>query len=423
MRRIAIIGAGAAGLVAAREMIRAGHEVRVFERSGEVGGIWRYTDKTDDDLSSRNPEETVWSSVYASLRTNLPRDVMAYLDYTFDSSGGGEDEWPRFPHHSLVLHYLQNFAMDFGIRQWVEFNTTVTDVVPEGQGWRVVVAASDSTRTEAFDAVLVCNGHYSKPRLPSLEGLEDFTGEVWHSHNYRRPGIFRGRRIALWGTSASGADIATELSAVADVIWCGNAFEKTTPGSKVRDLHVFPSPRRITPEGRLAFADGSVSEPVDTFMFCTGYEYDFPFLAPDIVRVSDNRVHPLYQQLISPDYPTLGFIGIPFLIIPFPLFEIQSKWFAALLGGAVQLPAASDMHRQIDDEHEQRSRDGVLERHAHKLGDEQTAYYNLLAAQCGEPPLPDWFGEVASSAQRARFESPENFREAVFPAPGPTAVP
>lgn len=37
-RHVAVIGAGAAGLVAARELRREGHSVVVFERQNQVGG-------------------------------------------------------------------------------------------------------------------------------------------------------------------------------------------------------------------------------------------------------------------------------------------------------------------------------------------------------------------------------------------------
>lgn len=419
--KVAVIGAGAAGLVALRELTMAGHTVTAFEKSGEVGGIWRYTEATDDDLSGRAPGTSVWSSVYASLRTNLPRDIMAYLDYTFDSSGGGRDDWPRFPPHENVQTYLLNFAADFKLLPNIRFRTEVIAIAPEDSRW-LIRSRGAQTRDEVFDAVAVCNGHYAKPRVPPLPGIDAFEGKVWHSHNYRRPEPFAGRRVAVWGTSASGADISLELSMVADVVWCGNAFADMEPGRRIRDTRAYPSPVAISPDGRLEFAGGRSAPPVDDFLFCTGYEYSFPFLDEAIVAVDDNRVHPLFQQIIPPAYPTLAFIGIPFLIVPFPLFEMQAKWFAAMLEGRVALPDEQAMRDQTDQDYEKKRAAGWLNRHMHKLGDAQTDYYNLLAAQCGEPPLPDWFGQIASAAQQARFDDPSGFRDRPFPAPGPTKV-
>lgn len=44
----AVIGAGAAGLVAARELHREGHRPTVFEQGTKVGGVWVYTDEIEE---------------------------------------------------------------------------------------------------------------------------------------------------------------------------------------------------------------------------------------------------------------------------------------------------------------------------------------------------------------------------------------
>src|SRR5690606_9501472 len=41
-RRIAVIGSGPAGMAAAQQLCRAGHEVHVFERESRPGGLMRY---------------------------------------------------------------------------------------------------------------------------------------------------------------------------------------------------------------------------------------------------------------------------------------------------------------------------------------------------------------------------------------------
>lgn len=49
------------------------------------------------------------------------------------------------------------------------------------------------TRTHEFDALVVCNGHYSEPNLPSIPGMESCQAFQMHSHNYRTPDRFEGQ--------------------------------------------------------------------------------------------------------------------------------------------------------------------------------------------------------------------------------------
>ncbi|KAG6921730.1 Flavin-binding monooxygenase family protein [Chelydra serpentina] len=201
--RVAVIGAGAAGLCAARHL--AAHPEAfappvVFEASGRVGGTWVYTEET-----GQSPDGLpIHSSMYRDLRTNLPKEVMAFPDFPFDPS------LPSFLHHSDVLAYLESYADHFRVREHVRFSWLVDAVSPaEGAagGWDVTACRAQDRRvraTERFDAVIVCSGHYSDPFVPPIPGLETFPGRVLHSHEYRCPEPFAGRTVVLLGAGPSG---------------------------------------------------------------------------------------------------------------------------------------------------------------------------------------------------------------------------
>lgn len=142
---------------------------------------------------------------------------------------------------SQVQRYLEAFAAEFQLLQHVRFRTVVqrlapvdaadaaanggssssSSAPPDWLRWQVTTqpaadgqaAASSSSTSELFDAVMVCNGHYSRPRLPQLPGQDAFPGLQMHSHNYRRPDGFAGQTVLLVGASSSGVDIAEELAA------------------------------------------------------------------------------------------------------------------------------------------------------------------------------------------------------------------
>jgi hypothetical protein len=411
--KVAVIGAGPAGLVSAREVILHGCEVVVFEAADQIGGVWVYNKSVEDDLLGQPPRQLIRCSLYDSLRTNIPRDLMAFLGYTFDSKGGGNDTWPRFPHHTKVLEYLRNFSDDYALAPHIRLSAEVHRIEKLVDGWTVYSGNSK----ERFDAVIVCNGHYARPRIPILPGIKYFKGQLLHSHNYRDPSAMTGKRVALWGTSASGFDLSGEIDKfAARTYWCGNAFNEPMPFGATRT--VYPSPSGFTANGKLIVATEELD--IDTFMYCTGYHYDFPFINDEIVSVDDNWVHPLYQDIVPPADKTLGFIGLPYLIVPFPMFEMQAKWFVKQLISEFTLHDAASRGENVRNRSDHLQSSGLKKRHYHRLGDQQFQYYNLLAQQCGQPPIPEWFKQTWSDAQRSREANPINFRDIDLPTRGPT---
>ncbi|XP_062027083.1 putative flavin-containing monooxygenase FMO GS-OX-like 11 [Rosa rugosa] len=192
---VAVIGAGASGLVEARELRREGHTVVVFERGDQIGGTWVYTPEVESDPVGIDLDRTrVHSSMYQSLRTNLPREIMGFRDYPFVAKEGDEERDPRrYPGHREVLTYLKDFASEFGISEMVRLESEVAFVgLVEGGKWMVKSKSKTSEYTEEiYDAVVVCCGHYNNPRVAEIPGITTWKGKQIHSHNYRTSELFR----------------------------------------------------------------------------------------------------------------------------------------------------------------------------------------------------------------------------------------
>ncbi|KAL0904300.1 hypothetical protein M5K25_026392 [Dendrobium thyrsiflorum] len=358
-RRIAVIGAGASGLSAARALRQEGHFVAVFERSTGIGGTWIYSTAVESDHLSADPNrKIVHSSLYDSLRTNLPRESMGFYDYPFVAVAGEED-CRRFPGHREVLRYLEDFARESGLYGLIRFGIEVVRVEMEGEGrWAVLsrrVAGGGgggaADESEVFDGVVVCVGHYTEPRVAEIPGIDSWPGKQMHSHNYRVPEPFQGQVVVIIGSASSATDISKDIAGLAKEVHI--ASRSAPGGTPMKDpahenIFIHSMIVKAFADGTVLFQDGS-SAFVDVIMHCTGYKYHFPFLKTNgIVNVDDNRVGPLYKHVFPPLLaPYLSFIGLTTKMIPFPMFQLQSKWIAGVLSGRIKLPTQEEMMEDI----------------------------------------------------------------------------
>lgn len=192
MTRVCIIGAGPSGFTALKALRQAGIETVCYEASDDIGGNWYYN----------NPNGQ--SACYQSLHIDTSRSKASFADFPMP------DHFPDFPSHQQIFQYFQDYVAHFGLRPHIRFNTWVTAVTPEGEGWRV---RTDQGDNDPFDYVLVANGHHWKAAWPEYPGR--FEGEMLHAHQYRHPGepiAMQGKRVLVVGFGNSAMDIASELS-------------------------------------------------------------------------------------------------------------------------------------------------------------------------------------------------------------------
>jgi dimethylaniline monooxygenase (N-oxide forming) len=110
-------------------------------------------------------------------------------------------------------------------------------------------------------------------------------------------------------------------------------------------IRMKPNVRKLQGD-RIEFEDGTV-EPVDAIIQATGYRPTFPFLDPALFEITED-VPALYRRMAPLHLRGLYFLG---LVQPvgatIPLVEVQSRWLAALLSGAMRLPDLGAMEREI----------------------------------------------------------------------------
>ena len=391
MTKVCIIGAGCSGITTAKRLKEHGIDYDQFELSDDVGGNWYF----------RNPNGR--SSVYESLHIDTSTTRLQFEDYP------APDDWPHFPHHTLIHQYFRDYVDHFGLRDAITFGVEVTRARRTPSGWDVTLSTGE---TRAYTDLVVANGHHWSPRVPAWPGT--FDGELIHSHAYIspfEPVEMRGKRVIVVGMGNSAMDIASELSSpwmasrlyvsARRGVWVLPKYRNGQPADKVMappdipkdqalaasralirelvgsmstyglpepdheplaahpsvsadfltkagsgDIHMLPEISRF--EGSTVhLVDGSSVE-ADVVVAATGYEMRFPFFddAETDLHPDDSHRYPLFKRMIKPGVDHLFYMGLAQSSPTIVnLAEQQSKLLARLLDGSYVLPPVEEQER------------------------------------------------------------------------------
>ncbi|KAM4023002.1 dimethylaniline monooxygenase [N-oxide-forming] 2-like isoform 1-T3 [Anomaloglossus baeobatrachus] len=397
--KVAIIGAGVSGLAAIKCCLDEGLEPTCFERSDDIGGLWRFTNNIEDGRAS----------IYQSVVSNTSKELMCYSDFPYP------EDFPNFLHNSKLLEYQRKYAEHFNLLKYVEFKTLVisvkkcNDFESSGQ-WYVTTEKDGKQETTIFDAVMVCSGHHTDPFYPleSFPGIKQFRGQYFHSREYKNSDEYKGKRVVIVGMGNSAADLAAELSHTASKVFLSTrrgawvmsrVYDQGYPWDVCYDTRFETFKRNSLPMSIVArltetkmntwfshvnygllpvdrtqfkepllndelpsrilcgfvvvkpsvldftetaakFDDGSVEDNIDVVIFATGYNFSFPFLDESVIKMEKNNIH-LYKHIIPPalEKPTLGMLGLIQPIGPImPTSELQGRWLTRVFKGLCPYP-------------------------------------------------------------------------------------
>lgn len=372
VKSVAVIGAGPSGLSAARYLRAQGtfDRIVIFEKQDEVGGVWYYNAKVpgpypvpqlDPFLEPDPPVErgdgsgkapVFPSPMYDKLHANIPGSLMNFSDKKFP-----QDAW-LFPQRETIQDYLVEYAA--GVRDAIRFCLDVTKVsrTPADDGtdkWLLEARStvSDEVVRDTFDAVVVANGHYATPYIPSMKQISAFNDAhpsvITHSKHFRTAEPFRGKKVIVVGNGPSGTDIAYQVNrASAQPVLL--SVREATPADRLEYTgcrEVPPIDEFLVEERGVRFTDGTVETGVDAVLFCTGFLFSYPFLRDldDRLITNGRGVHGLYKHLFSVDHPTLAFPGLNIKAIPWPVTEAQAAVFSAVWSNQLELPGRDEMDR------------------------------------------------------------------------------
>ncbi len=213
-----VIGAGFGGLGLAIKLAERGiADFLVAERGDDVGGTWR-------------------DNTYPGAACDVPSQL-----YSF--SFAPNPDWSRsFSPQPEIQAYIRRVAEGSGVLDRFRFRTEVEDARwdEDARVWRVRTSAGSLTA----DVVVSAAGALSDPKLPDIDGIDSFQGEVFHSARWDHTYDLTGKRVAVIGTGASAIQIIPEIaSKVAHL----DVYQRTAPWVMPRH------DRAYTPLERFAF--------------------------------------------------------------------------------------------------------------------------------------------------------------------------
>ena len=162
--RVAVIGAGLSGLVAAHRAQQAGLDVVVFDK---------------------NPARRA----APGSRTPTPGAGFDTHNYAYAYSFAQKPDWPSFfSTADSIRDYLADIVVDEGIEDLVRYSTRVASLAWDASTstWLVCSTGPEGERRETFHAVISAVGQLKRPpgSRPSRL-LTPFGGEAFHTAQWR----------------------------------------------------------------------------------------------------------------------------------------------------------------------------------------------------------------------------------------------
>lgn len=350
-KRIAIIGAGPSGLAQLRAFQSAAAqgaeipEIVCYEKQSDWGGLWNYTWRTGLDEYG----EPVHGSMYRYLWSNGPKEGLEFADYSFEEHFG--KQIASYPPRAVLFDYIEGRVKKAQVRDWIKFSHSVKNVSFDNGLFNVTVKdlPNDEVKTETFDHVIVCSGHFSTPNVPHFEGFDKFPGRVLHAHDFRDAVEFKDMDVLIIGTSYSAEDIGSQC-------WKYGAKTITVSHRTAAMGYDWPDNWAEVPllthmDGKTAHFKDGTSRKVDAIILCTGYQHHFPMMAEKLRLRTANRLATadLYKGVAYVDNPALFYIGMQDQWFTFNMFDAQAWWARDVIMGRIGLPDRAAMTADVDD--------------------------------------------------------------------------
>ena len=186
---VLIIGAGMSGILAAIKLAEIGIKYKIYEKNNDLGGTW-------------------YENQYPGSRVDIANH---FYSYSFEENHQWSEHFSRQPE---LLDYFKKCFHKYDIQKNTYFETQVTDMKFDelNQEWSVNSICHGEKKTESISIVISCVGQLNQPKVPEINGLKKFQGNIFHSSQWPNFDVISGKKVAVVGTGASAFQIVPSIA-------------------------------------------------------------------------------------------------------------------------------------------------------------------------------------------------------------------
>lgn len=184
---VLVVGGGHNGVSTGAQLRMLGVDALVVERLPHVGDVWR--------------------NRYASLalHNKIHLNHLPFMKYP--------ETWPLFLTKDDLGDWIEAYANAMDVNVWTETEFLGARWNADAHEWEARVRRADGTERvlRPRHIVFANGGIVGQPHMPKFPGLDDFKGEVIHSHSYVSGERWRGKKVLILGVGNTAHDIAQDL--------------------------------------------------------------------------------------------------------------------------------------------------------------------------------------------------------------------
>ncbi|XP_053735887.1 flavin-containing monooxygenase 5-like [Synchiropus splendidus] len=451
VQRVAVIGAGPCGLTSLKACLDEGLVPTCFESSDDMGGLWKFKEVSEPNRASiyRSLTINVSKEMMCYSDFPIPADYPNYMHHSKILT-----YFRMYADHFKLLEHIRFQTSVKRVVQRPDFTRTGQwEIVTEnrdGQEERHVFDAviccsghytypnlplKDFPGIETFEGKYLHSWDYKGPenmhgKRVVVIGIGNSGSDIAVETSKVAEQVYLSTRRGAWvirQISDNGlpvdmkyntrlVHILFQLFPMAFFNWFGerklNAmYDHTMYALKPKhrlfsqipvinddlpmkilsgSVIVKPNVKEIR-GSTVVFDDGTIVEKVDTLVFATGYNYDFPYLPKDAMYKTGHRVG-LYKHVFPPnmEHPTLavvGFIhGLGAIMIQ---AEMQARWATRVFKGLNKLPSNSAMLQAVEQDTKDIENHYIVSKLS-PLHVDFVSYMDELAGEIGACPSLLW---------------------------------